>query len=267
MTADISTLAALRRTLSRFAPDRNEALGSVGFGLPALDETLGGGLARAGLHEFHAGMAADVASVTGLAAGLCRRAAEGRPVAWVRQDWLDIETGRLHPPGLAEWGLDPACVLLVRGRDADAVLRAGAEAARCPALGALVIAFWGAPRLFDLTASRRLALAAEASGVTIFLLRVAAEPAASAAATRWSVQAAPSRPLEANAPGPPALLLRLLRHRAGLPEREWRLEWNRDRACFQDRIFEDRIRPRVTPLSRPLVSVPADRPAATGRVA
>ena len=67
----------------------------------------------------------------------------------------------------------------------------------------------------DLTASRRLALAAEQSGVTLFLLRLEAQPVPSAADTRWTVGAAPSRSLEADAPGPPMFEIELLRRRAG----------------------------------------------------
>ena len=199
-----------------------------------------------------------------------------RQILWVRQDVLDAETGRLHPPGLAELGLDPARILLVRARDAQDVLRAGAEAARCSALGAVLIEPWGEPRLFDLTASRRLALAAEASGVTTVLLRASARQDASAARTRWLVRALPSRALEANAPGDPAFSLRLLRDRGGLGEREWRVEWNRDRQSFHERAafqerpaFHERAGSQgraqdAAPLSRPLVPFPADGPAAEG---
>ena len=69
--------------------------------------------------------------------------------------------------------------------------------------------------LLDLTASRRLALAAEQSGVTLLMLRLEAEPVPSAADTRWAVSAAPSQALEANAPGPPQLEIELLRRRVG----------------------------------------------------
>jgi protein ImuA len=255
----------------------------VSFGAPALDAALGGGIARAALHEVYAPATADLAAATGFAIGLAIRAAQERQILWVRQDVVDAETGRLHPPGLTELGLDPARVLLVRARDAEGVLRAGAEAARCPALGAVLIEPWGAPRRLDLTASRRLALAAEGSGATTLLLRAAVAPQPSAASTRWQVASLPSRALEANAPGAPAFSLRLLRHRGGLGECEWRVEWSRDRQSFQERDVREsdvrnrqaaagrdepprhpRASPDATPLSRPVVPFPADRPAAAG---
>ena len=53
---------------------------------------------------------------------------------------------------------------------------------------------WGEARQLDLVASRKLTLAAQSSGVTALLLRVAAQPAPSTAETRWIVRAAHSPP-------------------------------------------------------------------------
>jgi protein ImuA len=271
MPANDKLLADLRGRLAGAALRSGRAVdGQVTFGAPTLDDLLGGGIARAALHEVYAAGTADLAAATGFSVGLAIRAAPTRPVLWVRQDVLDAETGRLHPPGLVELGLDPARILLVRARDAGGVLRAGGEAARCAALGAVLIEPWGDPRLLDLTASRRLALAAEASGVTTVLLRASPRQQASAARTRWQVSALPSRALEANAPGNPAFSLRLLRHRGGIDEREWRMEWSRDRQSFQEQsVFPDRAAstgrlPDAAPLPRPVVPFPADRPAAEG---
>lgn len=268
--ADASTrsLTALRQSLALAGLARElSPVERVAFGAPSLDEPLGGGIARAALHEVYASAGADLAAATGFAAALALRAAGSRPVLWVRQDFLDAEAGRLHPPGLAELGLDPAQILLVRVRDGEGALRAGAEAARCAALGATLIEPWGAPRQFDLTASRRLALAAETSGVLTLLLRVAAQPEPSAASTRWQVRALPSRAREAQAPGDPAFGLRLLRHRGGLGEREWRVEWNRDERCFRDRIGSEGGSKNgagyAAPLSRPLVSLSGERALAS----
>ena len=152
-----------------------------------LDAALGGGLARGALHEAYAPGMADIAAMTGFAASLAVRAAGGRSIVWIRQDFLDVETGQLHAPGLAELGLDPSRFLVVRACDAAQVLKAGAEAARCASLGAVLIAPWGEARIIDLTATRRLLLAAEASGVMTLMLRAGAAPAPSAARTRWQV--------------------------------------------------------------------------------
>ncbi|PZQ10377.1 MAG: hypothetical protein DI565_19860 [Ancylobacter novellus] len=216
------------------------------LGLPDFDAALGGGLPRGALHEVYARRAQDAVAAAGFGLGLVLRAAGGRAIVWARQELVDVETGGLYGDGLAAFGCDPRRLLMVRARDPTGVLRAAAEAARCPAIGAALVEIWGDPKVLDLKASRRLSFAAAASGVTVVMIRPGATPAPSAAASRWSVAAAASSPLKANAPGRPAFEAALLRHRAGLGPRTWRLEWDRDRASFES-----------APLSRAVVSVPA----------
>jgi protein ImuA len=134
-----------------------------------------------------------------------------------------------------------------------ALLRATVDALRCPALGVVIAESWGSMRELDLTASRRLALAAEKSGVTLLLLCLNAEPVPSAAQTRWEVASAPSQALPGHAPGAPVFDITLLRQKSGPCGMNWRLEWDRDRRIF-----------REAPLSGRVVPVPADRPAAAG---
>ncbi len=149
----------------------------------------------------------------------CPCASRGRdkaaPLLWLREESAQRRAA-LHGPGLADLGLDPARLILGVLPDAKALLRAGVDALRCSALGVVVLELGGNPALLDLTGSRRLALAAEASGVTPLLLRVRdARPSPSAAQTRWQVASAPSAALAADAPGHPALTLGLLRQRGG----------------------------------------------------
>jgi protein ImuA len=134
------------------------------------------------------------------------------------------------------------------------VLRAGEEAARCPPLGAVIVEPWGNPKALDLAASRRLSLAAARSGLPLFMVRAGGTPTPSAAATRWSLRAAPSRPLLADAPGHPCFTADLLRDRAGAAGRGWTVEWNRDRLAFSD------IPGDSAALSRRLVSAAAGGP-------
>jgi protein ImuA len=231
------------------------------FGLADVDQTLGGGLARGALHEIYAPGGPDVAAATGFAIALALRAPPG-PIVWARQDYVDMEAGCLHAPGLAELGLDPDRLILVQARDVLGVLRAGAEALRCPALSAVLIEPWGDTGVIDLVATRRLSLAAGSSGVPALMVRPAATPKPSAAATRWAVRALPSQALEAGAPGLPAFAITLLRNRAGTAGHEWRVEWNRDDRCFRNRQREQepgRARPA---LPRPVGAVSANRPGA-----
>jgi protein ImuA len=249
-----STLQSLRAVLADLDADRAPAKATLfPLGAPSLDEVLAGGLAQGALHEIvaPAGLA-DAAASSGFGLGLALRAAGERPLVWVRQDFVDAETGWLYGAGLAAFGVDPSRLIVVRASDATGVLRAASEAVHCPAVGAVLTEIWGEPRVLDLKATRRLSLAAGQSGATLIFIRLHAAPAPSAASSRWAVGAAPSTPLEANAPGRPAFTATLLRHRAGLPGRTWHVEWNRDSQSFAD----------LAPLSRPVVPVPASRPAA-----
>jgi protein ImuA len=237
----------------------------ISSGISALDGLLQGGLAQGVIHEAYAAGERDAAAASGLALAFALLLGGSRALLWVRQDFLDVEAGEPYGPGLGEFGLDPTAITRVRARDTLGVLQAGLEAARCPSLGAVVIELWGEAKAFDLTASRRLALAAKASGVTVLIARIAAAPCPSAAETRWRVRAAPSRPLPANAPGNPAFSVTLLRHRSGASGQEWRLEWNRDRGCFEDgtaRSFAADRASHAPPLSGNLVPVPFGRPGA-----
>src|SRR5450631_2394181 len=143
-----ASMAALRLLLAKSegasadcAPEaRRDARFSLGA--PSVDARLGGGLARACLHEIHAPLVADWASAAGFSMALALCAAQGRPLVWARQDMLESAAGRLNGVGFAEFGGDPAYVALVRGQTAEAVLRAGVEAARCKILGAVLIAIW-----------------------------------------------------------------------------------------------------------------------------
>jgi len=214
-------------------------LARVALGEPKLDGALGGGLAAARLHELWPAQAEDAPSAAGFALLLALKAAGDKgAIVWIEQQ---ARQGRLYPPGLVELGIDPGRILFVNAPDEKALLRAAGDVVRSPAPGAAVIAPAGPARLLDLTASRRLTLFAEASGTTTILLRTADPQAPSAATTRWRVAAAPSRTLEANAPGAPAFTLDLLRQRGGAPSSGWQLEWDRDRARF-------------TPLSRDLAA-------------
>lgn len=195
------------------------------------DAWLEQGLPRAQLHELYASEGEDGPAAAGFAVALAL-AARAAPMLWIRTEAGERRMGRLHATGLVELGLSPDQLLLAVVSDEATQLRAAADAARCAGLGALVIESWGRAPGLDLTASRRLMLAAEASGVTIVLLRLGAEPSPSAAATRWGVTAAASTPLEANAPGGAVFDVECLRRRGGPAGQRWRVEWNRDSQCF-----------------------------------
>src|SRR4029079_13199418 len=190
------------------------------------------------------------AAATGFVTGLAGRVSPRRPLVWVRQDFSEIESCVLSMNGLCELGLDPRALVTVRATDADAALRTTADALACDALGAVVLEVWGPARQLDLVASRKLTLAAQASGVTALLLRLAAEPQPSTAETRWIVRAAHSPPSAPwHAWGTPVLDAALVRNRHG-PVGRWIMEWKCDECLFNE--------PSTYPQS--LAATPAHRP-------
>ncbi len=136
--------------------------------------------------------------------------------------------------GLALMGIDPARCTFVAVKEERDLLRAGLEAARCPDVAQVVLETRGRFAGYDLTAGRRLALAAGQSGACIIVLRCDAPPRSSVAWTRWAVTGAPSVPLETDAPGWPAMEAELLRWRGGPSGGRWRLEWDADHGTFRE---------------------------------
>jgi hypothetical protein len=125
----------------------------------------------------------------------------------------------LYAPGLAALGLDPARLLVVAARRAEEVLWTMEEALGCRGLGAVV----GEGASPDLTASRRLQLAAEGGGVPALLIAAGGgAPRTSAAVTRWQVDPAPGASDEPGL-GPIRWRLSLVRCRGGRPG-EWTVD-------------------------------------------
>ncbi|MEP6868466.1 MAG: hypothetical protein ABJA20_08115 [Novosphingobium sp.] len=230
-------------------------------GMAALDTILGGGFAYGRMHEIYAAEENDAGAARGfavaLAAGMSGNGVNvGAPILWVRSCPPPARSGVLQASGWAALGGAPDHLLVSTALDAMALLRTAADALRCRALDMVIVESWGRMRELDLTASRRLALAAEKSGVPLLLLRIAAEPVPSAAQTRWQVAAAPSRALPGRAPGAPTFDITLLRQKSGPSGLDWRLEWDRDHCKFRDSKFRDPA------LSGAVVPLPVSRPAA-----
>ena len=245
MTSRLASLPAL----AGLAPPPPSAAGArLTLGLDAVDARLGGGFEIAALHELYAQGEGDVASAAAFALLLALRCGRPGPVLWLREDRA-ARHDRPYGLGLADLGLDPARLVLVQAPDTLALLRAGAEAVGCAALSAVLLEPFGKAAALDLTASRRLMLAAARSGVLTLALR-SGDPVPSAAQSRWHVAAAasltpgasapssmsgacaPSSMSGACAPGAPVFAVTLLRHRSGIGGFATRLEWDRDSASF-----------------------------------
>ena len=175
-----------------------------------IDDTLpGGGLSCGALHEA-AGGGAEMEHAASATLFVAAALPQEGTVLWIAPG------GAPYAPALAGVGLHPDRVIHVRAAKPATVLLAMEDALRHRGLAGVVGDISG--RL-SLTASRRLQLAAEASGVTAFLLRrsrrfddpALAEPCA--ALTRWRVTSLPSPP-----PLPEAPWVR------GLGRARWRLD-------------------------------------------
>ena len=208
-----STLAHLRAIASHVVEHR-----IMPFGLPELDNRLGGGGLRGGaLHEATAQSCslADDAATTLFLAGLAGREAlrVGGPVLWAscRND--------LYAPGLAQAGLPSANVIHAQPRDDEAVLPVIEDAVRDGTPSA-VVAEVGK---MSMVATRRLQLVAAEADIPVLVLRrrrnryhdPLAEP--SAAWTRWRIGSAPSGRLGVAGVGRPRWSIELARQRGGEP--------------------------------------------------
>jgi protein ImuA len=232
-------LAGLRRNMAQHG--RTPAPGAISLGAGAMDtilgnglgDGLGGGLRPGALHEIFAEDwgAGGFAACLAIAAARKAHHGKGAPLFWVRPDYEALEFGALHAAGFHELGGDPARLFLLRTTDAMAALGAAADILACPRMGALVLELAGDPKCLDLVASRRLALLAEQSGVTVFLLRENAAPRPSAAQTRWQVKSAAARKDDDDW-GHACFQARLVRHRLG-PLNDFTLQWDPEHAVFR----------------------------------
>ena len=183
------------------------------------------------LHELcPAGPGAETAAV-GFALALAAAWASSPGVIWAGEEGVFAEDGAPYPVGLAQYGVDPAKLIMVRAQKRDDALWAAEQG--LAARGAIVIcALSGRGKPLDLKATRRLLLFAERNGSRCLLVRPITQ--ASAAWTRWRVDYAPSNgdPEEI---GQPAFALELLRSRAGPAGARFILDWNAHVRSFMER--------------------------------
>jgi protein ImuA len=205
--------ALIRGGLKKSHEDRPNAT----IGLAEIDDALPWRGLPPGLHEIAA--AAEDAAKAGFVASLIGR--RTGPVLWCRSRHTALTAGDPYGPGIASLGVSPDRLILVEAAKPAELLWAMEEGARVRGLAAIV-ADGVTP---DLTAGRRLQLAAEAGDGLVFLLPAGRQTGSSSALTRWFVSSAPSRP-EADGPGRPCWKIELWRCRGGGRPREWMVEWD-----------------------------------------
>ncbi len=264
-------IAALRRMVSALEGHdpqggfEGEGTRRFSLGFAPADTAFPQGLAGDALHEVFAENPGAHMAATGFALALVQRAAEKRrAIVWIEEEHAEKEYGGLYPPGFSAFGVDPARLLIVRCPSAQDVLKAVGDALEMGRpVGGVVAAVTGKPRCLDLTASRRLLLAAETAKLPVVLLRSHRTAVQSAAVSRWRVAPAPSRSAEADAPGKPAFAAVLERNRHGRSG-QWIMEWNNEALEFGPAESGTR---EAAPISGAVVSLSADRPAEPRRSA
>ena len=128
----------------------------------------------------------------------------------------------LNPLGLLPYGIRLDQFLLVSVRRSQDLAWAVMEALRCSQVSAVMTVLDGA----DLTASRRLQLVAESSGVTGFLLGHVSSAPIAAPITRWKVSSDVGKPGQRF--DEPTWTLDLRYCRGGRPG-SWIIEWRNQR--------------------------------------
>ena len=105
---------------------------------------------------------------TAAGSGSCwRSSAAASRCCGCRTGWRSSKAGGSIRPGCRRHDL-----IHVEARDARDALWAMEEGLRCSGLSAVIGEMWGDPRALDFTATRRLAVAAERSGVPCWLMRL-----------------------------------------------------------------------------------------------
>lgn len=232
-----ATLCRLRRTVAGIeGQDTDLTISScpLVFGVPAIDAVLHDGLAPASLHEIAAGTWCDLAAAIGFACALAARAAGERNTLLIQTDFAVLESGNIYGPGSDLFGL-PARQLLIAKvpRPLDA-LWTMEEALRCRALASVICELPNDGAIADLTATRRLTLAAREGGGFGFLLRHRPSPLTSSAETRWEVSSAPSVSDRFGGFGRTAFTLALVKNRRG-PTGQWTIAWDHHERAFPAR--------------------------------
>jgi protein ImuA len=239
--ASPETLHVLRRSVAGLtAGVSGEDSRIVSFGVASLDQVLGGGLACGALHEIGPAAPLQGGAVTGFAMALIARALGRRGQAvWIQPDFTVLEAGALYGPGLDLIGLPMERLVILRAPRPQDALWAMEEALKCRAVGAVVAEL--AREEADLTATRRLALAARAGGGLGLILHPNVVSGSkrsrpfchhpSTAMTRWEVASACGARDRFGGLGPITFALSLVKNRRGRTG-QWRLSWDHHERTF-----------------------------------
>ena len=184
----------------------------------------GPGLACGVLHELIAASHGDRPAAFGFLFALAALGLQARagPIVFVAALRALSDFGAPYGHGLCQLGLDAGRLILVDAKTDNEALWAIEETLRSQ--GAVGMVAGVVEKSVDLTASRRLNLAAAAHATPLVLLRTAGTTT-SAAATRWRIAAAPAARDRFGAFAEARWNVALERCRNGRPG-QWLIEWN-----------------------------------------
>ena len=240
---------ALSQNVSSFPPCGGKEEQRIPLGVP--DAALKGGLSLSELHELAPASPFQHGAALGFALALAAQTpSQDGAIVFVQQDFAALEAGALYGLGSAPFGIDVKRLLLVRAATPKDVLWATEESLKTRGVAAVIGEMAGTAEAADLTATRRLSLAAQKGRALALLLRQHVSPAPSAAATRWRVSSAPGAGDFYGGLGRTAFHLTLTKNRRGACG-TWVLQWDDDGSRFEPA------------LPRAVAAAPFDRPAET----
>jgi protein ImuA len=216
-TEIISQLQKEIHLLQGFKPATKGTSGNVGLG-PVERAFPNSVFPKNAIHEFLTLAPEQAAACKGFIAGLLHSLMQpGGACLWISASRM------LFPPALKMFGVEPHRIIFVDLQREKDILWAMEEALKCEGLSAVIAEV----REINLTASRRLQLAVEKSGVTGLVLRNDADRlSTTACVARWRITPIESQ-LEDGMPGVgfPRWNVELLKVRNGNPGK-WDIEWS-----------------------------------------
>jgi protein ImuA len=201
------------------------------LGLSRADTLLGGGVALGALHEISPAAPIHLGAACGFALALAALAGKstGRETLFIQTDFTRLEAGIPYGLGVDLLGLPSRRLLILRARRPIDALFAMEEALKCAALASVIAEL--PDDTADLTATRRLSLAARSHDGLGLLLRHRSTSLPSAAVTRWDVSAAAGERDAYGGLGTTAFQLSLVKNRRG-PCGRFRVAWSHHERAF-----------------------------------
>jgi protein ImuA len=190
------------------------------------DAVLKGGLAVSELHELTPSGSAHHGAALGFALALTALAPSKQgAIVFIQQDFAALEAAALYGLGGAPFGIATERFLLVRAATPKDALWAMEEALKTRGITAVIGELAERGEAADLTATRRLSLAAQKGASLALLLRQYPWREPSAAATRWEVAGVSGARDEFGGLGATAFSLTLTKNRRG-PCGQWLVQWD-----------------------------------------